>query len=285
MTVWEGVVTDITDRVVAQQELERSLHREMVNKQQRRTLLEQKLKTSLTTAAMVHEIQQPLAAILINARLASRELASLPAAARPAALERQLEALAVDGDQAVEAMERIRVLLRNVETKPTPIDITTSLDSALLYVDAELRQGGVAVHVEGMDRPCVLQGDGAQLKIALVNLIRNALQAMRDQPEQSRALRLEVYRSADQVELRVDDSGPGFPSDCSPATGWELFKSTKANGMGLGLFLAQTAAMNHGGTLRIGHSAHLGGAAVVICLPLNRLHAEPQPSRGVSLSR
>jgi signal transduction histidine kinase len=64
------------------------------------------------------------------------------------------------------------------------------------------------------------------------------------------------------------DSGPGFPPNYRNHTSWELLKSTKATGMGLGLFLAQTAATNHHGQLHIGRSARLGGAEVVIKLPL-----------------
>jgi C4-dicarboxylate-specific signal transduction histidine kinase len=102
----------------------------------------------------------------------------------------------------------------------------------------------------------------------VVNLIRNALQAMHQQQPGNRQLRLRLQQHGDRVELSVADSGPGFPEAYSSDTSWELLKSTKASGMGIGLFIAQTAATNHHGQLSIGRSSELGGAEVVIELPI-----------------
>lgn len=266
--VWEGVVTDINDRVEAQQDLKHSVQREIDNEKQRRILLEQKLKTSLTAAAALHELQQPLAAILLNAQLAARAVSSLPVSSRPVDIESQLKALAVDGDQVMAAMERVRLLLRNVETNPVPVDIANSVESALLYVHTQLKEKQIHVQREGLDQPCILEGDSAQIQIALVNLIRNALQAMENQTPAQRSLLVALRRHRGHVKLHVADSGPGFPVDYSADSSWELFKSTKVNGMGLGLFLARTAVLNHSGQLQIGRSKRLGGAEVTLVFPM-----------------
>lgn len=279
--VWEGVVTDITTRVEAQQELQRMAAHELHTEQQRRALLEQKLKTSLTAAAVVHEIQQPLAAILLNARLASQGLDQLPADSALAPLRRQLEALGRDGDRVVIAMDRIRLLLRNVETSHSPCNLCSHIESALVFLQNDLRLHHVELNCVGLDQSCVMDGDGGQLQIAVLNLLRNAVQAMHTLPVEQRRLDLELQRHAEHLELHIADTGPGFPDDHPAEFDWFLLTSTKATGMGLGLFLAQTAAANHGGYLRIGRSQALGGAEVTLVLPWSAASVPP-PATGHS---
>jgi signal transduction histidine kinase len=249
-------------------ELRDAYQRETRNEEQRRRLLEQKLKTSLTAAAVVHEIQQPLSSILLNCRLASRSLEQVPAERLPAGLSASLSQLSHDGDQVVATMERIRMLLRNVETEHGPLDLCASVDSALLFLKRDLAHQDLEPHLQGFGHPCPIRGDGAQLQIAVVNLIRNALQAMQSRSPAGRRLLLELRRHSEQLELVVADSGPGFPEGFSGDTSWALLQSTKATGMGIGLFLAQTAATNHRGQLCLGRSASLGGAEVRLILPL-----------------
>jgi len=259
------------------QDLERAYAREAGNEERRRRQLEQKLKTSLTAAAVVHEIQQPLAAILLNCHLSADNLAALPAGAATKDLEQRLAALSSDAQQVVATMERMRMLLRNVETSHSPIDLTANLLSAVVFLRPDLETQHVQLMGEGLDQPCLLQGDGAQLQMAVVNLVRNAIQALVSQPREARRLQLQLQRHPDHLNVVVADSGPGFPPHYSNDTSWELLKSTKATGMGLGLFLAETAATNHRGRLRIGRSLALGGAEVVLELPL--LPQGPSPSQ------
>lgn len=251
-----------------QEQLRASQERQQLLEQQQRVQLEQKLKTSLSAAAVVHEIQQPLSAILLNCRSASYWLEGLPAGSIPEQLLASLHQLSSDADQVVVTMERMRMLLRNVETEQSSIDLCANVSNGLLFLKNALADAQVEPQLEGLGQPCQLSGDGAQLQIAVVNLIRNSLQAMEAQPPASRQLLLQLQRHEARVELHVADSGPGFPADYHNDTSWELLKSSKANGMGLGLFIAETAATNHRGQLRIGRSARLGGAELVIELPI-----------------
>lgn len=260
-------IIDISDRKLVEAQLSDARDREKNLAEKQRHQLEQKLKTSLTASAIVHEIQQPLATILLNCRLAEATITQLPAANIPAALRSQLRQLTAHGDQVTATMERVRMLLRNVETKPAPLDLTINIESSLIYLRSDLQEHQVRLISHGLQQPCPLMGDGAQLQSAVVNLIRNAIQAMDQQPAENRQLLICLQNQRDHVLLRVADSGPGFPHDYNGTTSWELLKSTKASGMGIGLFLAQTAAINHGGCLRIGRHADLGGAEVVLEIP------------------
>lgn len=265
-------IIDISDRKLVEAKLNNAQQREKAIAQQQRSQLEQKLKTSLTASAVVHEIQQPLASILLNCRLAEASVRQLPEATIPAALRNQLSQLTANGDQVTATMERVRMLLRNVETQPAPLDLTINIESSLIYLRQVLQENQIQLICHGLHQPCPLLGDGAQLQSAVVNLIRNAIQAMEQQPPGHRKLLLRLDDRSDHVVIQVADSGPGFPHDYSGTTSWELLKSTKASGMGIGLFLAQTAAINHGGCLRIGRHAELGGAEVILEIP-RRLQA------------
>ncbi len=260
-------IIDISDRKRVEAQLIEAQQREQAQAQQQRSELEQKLKTSLTASAVVHEIQQPLATILLNCRLAEATVRNLPAESIPDALRAQLSQLTANGDQVTATMERMRMLLRNVETQPAPLDLAINIESSLIYLRKDLQNSSIQLTSCGLDQPCPLMGDGAQLQSAMVNLIRNAIEAMGQQPADSRQLLIRLQHQRDQVSIEVADSGPGFPRDYSGTTSWELLRSTKASGMGIGLFLAQTAAINHGGCLRIGRHAELGGAEVVIDIP------------------
>ena len=260
-------IIDISDRKLVEAQLSDARAREKTLAEKQRNQLEQKLKTSLTASAVVHEIQQPLATILLNCRLAEATITQLPEANIPAALRNQLRLLTAHGDQVTATMERVRMLLRNVETKPAPLDLTINIESSLIYLRSDLQEHQVRLISRGLQQPCPMMGDGAQLQSAVVNLIRNAIQAMDQQPAENRRLLICLQNQRDHILLRVADSGPGFPHDYNGTTSWELLKSTKASGMGIGLFLAQTAAINHGGCLRIGRHADLGGAEVVLEIP------------------
>jgi PAS domain S-box-containing protein len=269
---------DISSRKRTEAQLAAAQRRERLRDEQQRRELEQKLKTSLTAAAIAHEIQQPLAAILLNCRLVEQMLACHDPGALPPQLKEKLGALSRDGERVASTMERMRMLLRNVETAHTTVDLAAGLESALLFLRPELKAQMVSLSQEGLERPCHLQGDCAQLQMAAVNLIRNAIQAMEQQHPSSRRLLLRLQRHPDRLNVVVADSGPGFPPDYRSDPSWELLKSTKATGMGLGLFLAQTAASNHHGQLHIGRNACLGGAEVVIELPLVSPGASANPA-------
>lgn len=266
-------IINITEQKNAEAELDAAQKRDQANLLQNRQLLEQKLKTSITAAAVAHEIQQPLSSILLNCRLAVQNLAEMPAGSIAAELEARLGTLTSDAEQVVGTMERMRMLLRNVETTHSSVDLAANVHSALVFLRPELTLQQVQVRQEGLELTCPLQGDGAQLQIAVVNLVRNAIQAMEEQPPESRKLRIELQHCPDCLRIVVADSGPGFPPNYSNDTSWELLKSTKATGMGLGLFLAQTAVSNHQGELEIGRCQLLGGAEIVLLLP--RLNPDP----------
>lgn len=250
---------DVTDRRRAQLELGLARRRERQLRHQQRQELEGKLRSSLAAAAMVHEIQQPLSTLLMGAQLGR---AALEAAAQPVPepvrllLDTQLEQV----QMLQRTTEKMRSLLRNVQTHHRPVNLAQVVESALLFQQRTLEQAGVAVSGSSLEEECWIAGDGAQLQIALDNLLRNALEAMQHARVLEPRLDLRLRRDREHVELVVSDNGPGFP----PGILEELpLVSTKAHGMGIGLFVVRTMVENHAGSLGVGLSP-LGGAEVTL---------------------
>jgi len=198
-------------------------------------------------------------------------------------------ALAGTPEDAAEALEIVRRTLgRALETvenllrfaRGTPVarvddvDLADVVERALHLLKVELERGEVRLeHVvdDGVPR---LSVDPAQLEQVVVNLVINALHAVRDQAEPR--IRVGLTASGGQVELSVEDSGPGVPPEARERI-FEPFFTTKGAlggsdvpGTGLGLAIAAGVVRSHGGTLTVDVSPSLSGARFVLALPADR---------------
>jgi signal transduction histidine kinase len=242
-----------------------------------RRMLRQKLRTSLTAAAVAHEINQPLSSLsLISERLIAQANAT-PGLAEALPL---LQGLLTECQRVVELIEKMRMLLRSVESEQRPVALVEPVIAALTYLRRLLAADQVALQTRGLeDTAAWIHGDQAQLQMAVTNLLRNALAALSDQPLGQRQLALTLQRRAGWLELIVADSGPGLPPAWLTAnlTDQQAFQSTRSTGMGLGLYLVNATVENHRGDVMFGRSSQLGGAEVTLRFPL--LEAPPPESR------
>ncbi|MEB3266267.1 MAG: ATP-binding protein [Cyanobacteriota bacterium] len=260
---------DISERRRSERDLTRLRRREKELEDQRRLQLENKLRTSLTAAAVAHEIKQPLSTMLLNCQLAlarcQRATPPIPGstdATITADLEPFLQDLVNDANRVVRIMEKMRSLLRNVQTDPLPVDLANVIDSALLGLRAQLRQQAVQVDTEGLDQPCLIGGDADQLQAAVSNLLRNAIEALAAAP--LGRIRIRLGRLKGWAALTLDDNGCGMAKELVRL---QPLESTKADGTGLGLYVVQTAVENHRGTIHFDTSP-LGGTRVSLRFPL-----------------
>ena len=245
--VWEGVLSDITDRKAAED------HARKIEAQHRLDL-ETKLKTSLDAAAVAHEINQPLSAILLRSRMALEHEDE----AREA-----LTIVAAEAQRVVATIDKMKTLLRNVQTDHRKIDLAEVVRSALLYNKGNLARHHITVRESGLDKSCTMMGDDEQLQLALTNILRNAAEAIEEAAPKRREISIDLAEHGDRVMLIIGDSGPGW-------SGAELAKTplstTKKGGTGIGLYVVRTAMENHHGELAFGRSA-LGGAEVKMIFP------------------
>jgi signal transduction histidine kinase len=241
--------------------------RKLESEQRQRAELQQKLKTSLTAAAIAHEINLPLSNILLGSKMASDLLDDLGTTGDP--LRSLLTGLTSESERVVKIIDRMRMLLRSVQTDLVPVDVTNVVVNALLQMDDVIRRHEAIVSRRGIDGPCMVVGDAVQLQIAVTNLLRNAVHAVVIRPVGGRLIDVAVIHPNDvdhareMVDIVVGDSGPGM---LEPLTIGEPLKTTKPDGSGIGLYVVRTIAENHGGTLLTERSP-LGGAEVRLRLP------------------
>jgi CHASE1-domain containing sensor protein len=223
--------------------------------------LEGKLRTSLTAAAVSHEIKQPLTTMLFHAATIETILKDdRPVVSREDLLA-AVRGMSSDARRVSITIEKIRDVLANVESNLTPINVVEPIQAALLLAKADLAFRRTRVETTGLEQDQGVLGDREQLQLVILNLLRNSMEATGN----GGTVRISLRRSTHWVDLVVADDGPGFalePVDLDRL----LMASTKKQGAGIGLYVVRCVMENHKGKLEIGRSS-LGGAKVRLRFP------------------
>jgi PAS domain S-box-containing protein len=195
-------------------------------------------------AAIAHEVNQPLAAVVANGHACLRWLA-----ASPPNIEKAIEAgerIVRDGKEAAEVVRRIRSLFKRGTAEKVAINLNDVISQMLRLVDAERSRAGVTLQTElAPGLPPVL-GDRVQLELLALNLLRNGLDAMAGS-ERPKTLFVRSLRTGDgSAQIEIRDSGVGLPH---PDKIFEPFFTTKENGLGMGLAICRSIAEAHDGRL------------------------------------
>lgn len=212
------------------------------------------------SAAMAHEINQPLTALrtfLSSTRIFVERGAHAMVADNFATMESLVERIA-------KITQHLKVFARKSPISFLTIDLSQSIERAMMLLDGQLRLAGVEVVAELA--PAAVSGDPLRLEQVFVNLIRNAMDAMQDSP--IKCLTIAVRVEADACVTRIADTGTGIaPKDMERL--FEPFFTTKevGKGLGLGLSLSYGIIRDMGGTI---HAENLAptGTAFIIHLPL-----------------
>ena len=213
------------------------------------------------TAAIAHELKQPLSAIMSNADAAGT---LLDTANPPLGEIREIVSDIRRADlRADEVLGQVRTFLRKREVSMQPLDLNTAVADVLPLVVGDARKRRIRLRTElATDLPPVF-GNQTQLQQVLINLIVNGMDAMANTPEGKRDL---VVRTAKpngdaRIEVSVTDRGSGIPSGSLPRL-FESFFTTRAEGMGLGLSIARSIVETHGGRIWADNNPDGGGATL-----------------------
>jgi PAS domain S-box-containing protein len=216
------------------------------------------------TASLAHEVNNPIGAIVANARTGERLLAT--GKIRPEELTELLADIVADGRRAGEIIQGIRNMVRKGEARRSLVPINETIHDLLRIVHAEAVGREVKVTAEVDSNPGQVWGDPVQLLQVLLNLTINAFEAMTALPSDARHLLIRAGRDGNGgVLVSVRDSGPGLPEGIAQQL-FEPFFSTKAEGTGMGLAIARSIIEAHGGTLS-GETCADGGACFTVRLP------------------
>jgi PAS domain S-box-containing protein len=198
------------------------------------------------TASITHEVNQPITAAVTYALAARRFLSAEPPNFRE--VDDALSLIVKEGNRAGEVVGRIRALIRKAPVRKDAVPINEAILEIIALTRTEAANSSVSVRTqlaEGLPR---VQGDRVQLQQVLLNLIINAIEAMRDVGEKQRELLISTRHEPDGVSVEVRDSGSGFaPADLDRV--FEPFYSTKPNGVGLGLSICRSIIEAHNGRM------------------------------------
>jgi len=198
-------------------------------------------------AAIAHEINQPLAAVITNGDACLRWLAGTTPNLDEA--RQAVGRIIRDGNRASDVITKIRALLRKTGTEKERLDMNDVIREVVALAQSEVRRNGVALRaqLEGNIPPVL--GDRVQLQQVVLNLIMNAIEAMSVVGDRARELIISTQSGEiDQVHVTVQDSGIGLDPQRMERI-FDAFYTTKPEGMGMGLAISRSIVENHGGRL------------------------------------
>jgi len=233
-----GTVMDITERKKAEEALTRT--QTELAKASRLSSIGQ------LAGSIIHEINQPLAAVVANAevclRWLNRDQPDL-AEAREAVVR-----LGNEGRRAAEVVKGLRALARKSGLELTHVDINDAIQEVLVLLRVELERAAVVrqIDLSPFDRP--VMGDRFQLQQVLLNLIRNGAESMSTVTNRRRILKISSLASEKEALVSVEDAGTGLDVAIAHRIFDPLF-TTKTTGMGMGLAICRSIVEAHGGRL------------------------------------
>ncbi len=209
-------------------------------------------------AAMSHEVRTPLGILRSSADILQRE---------PKLSKEGYEVVGF----IVSETERLNNLVTSLidsarPRKPDfrPLDITALATQVVAMLKPQAEAKGINVNLTAQE--ATIHADAGQMTQVLMNLLQNAIQILPDNGE----IEIHITPLERQVEIRIDDNGPGIPAE-NQAHIFEPFFTQRAGGVGLGLAIVRQIIQSHQGSILYG-SSHLGGARFTISLPMMQSH-------------
>lgn len=233
-----GAVQDVTQRQMAEAALAKA--RAELAKVTRITSL------GALTASIAHEVNQPLSGIVTNSGTCLRMLNSAPPNVDGA--REALRRIMRDGNRASEVVTRLRALYCMKQVSAEPVDLNETTREVIALLSSDLQSQRVILQFDFADTLPPLKGDRIQLQQVVLNLIRNASEAMYGIEDRPRRLRISTEYQGGDVRLTVQDSGIGIAAEDADRL-FESFYTTKPDGMGIGLSISRSIIEAHRGRL------------------------------------
>ncbi|HZW21537.1 PAS domain S-box protein [Noviherbaspirillum sp.] len=258
-TGWMGSILDISDRKRVE---------DLNRRQQEKLQASARLATMGEIAStLAHELNQPLAAISSYTTGALNLIENSVAKGirfDPESLKPALEKASTQAQRAGHIIRSVHTFVKRREPSREAIAVQSLIDSVIPLVELQARQFFVAIQVQVAPQLPSVLADRVMLEQVLLNLTRNAIEAMQDVAPERRILRIVAGQDAEpggqrSIVISVIDQGHGIPQEVAERL-FSPFFSTKAEGMGMGLNICRTTVEFHGGTLV--HANNPGGGTI-----------------------
>jgi PAS domain S-box-containing protein len=263
---WHGTVVDMHDWKQAQEELR--------NTQAELARIMRVMTIGQLTASIAHEVSQPLSGIIMNAGTCLRMLKSDPPNIEGA--QETVQRTIRDSNRASEVITRLRTLFSKKQTEVEPLDLNEAAREVIALLSGELERNSVILKQEFSDRLPTVNGDRVQLQQVVLNLLRNASDAMTSIEDRPRQIVLRTELEGEHVRLSVQDSGVGFTPEVAGQM-FDSFYTTKSDGMGVGLSVSRSIIEANRG--RLWATANEGpGATFAFSIPCEHgSHSQDRP--------
>ena len=265
---YRGVGRDISERKRAEQELQR-LHLHLVH-------MSRVMTTAELATSIAHEVNQPLGSILASVGPCLRWLNAQ--APDLASARRALERIATDAERASQVISRIRALVRREPPRHERVDVNQVISEVIALTRDQMHSHDVALQSELAADLIVVHGDRVQLQQVILNLIANAIEAMSTIRDRRRQLAILSANDGGGVRVEVRDCGPGVDAEGVERI-FEPFYTTKADGIGMGLWICRSIIEAHGGRLWVTPNPPRG-TAFQFSLPGRKLKTESAARQG-----
>jgi signal transduction histidine kinase len=217
------------------------------------------------SAAIAHELNQPLGSILTDTETA--ELILNSNTPNTIQLREVLQDIRHSDERATDIIRHLRALMSKQTSHFTPLDLNAIAAEAMGIAQIQANAKGVTLHAALSPEEIEVVGDTIQLQQVVLNLVFNGIDAVSARPEPFRNIVVSTARVSNQFcEVSISDSGPGIAKENVDHI-FEPFFTTKDNGMGVGLSLCRTIIEAHNGSIWGGNGL-AGGAVFRFCLPL-----------------
>lgn len=240
-----GAIADLSERVEAQRRLDQ-LQNELVH-------ISRVSAMGTMASTLAHEINQPLTAIA-NYCAAARRMVSSNQAGEQAMVAEILEEARQEVNRVGEMIRRMRRMVAQGQVQIQPVLLRSLVKDTLRLTLPNPQLSGIAVRLV-VPPELRVEADPIQIQQVLSNLVRNAVEAMAEAP--TRTLSIEGWATGDCVEVRVGDTGSGLPAELQEGL-FTAFRSTKPEGLGVGLTICRTIVEAHGGRMSLVETSDQG---------------------------
>lgn len=254
-----GITRDITEHKLAEEQARR--HQTELARVARLSIMGE------MATGIAHELNQPLSAIANFSRGCIRRLRH--GSMTPAELIEPLEEVCEQAERAGDILRHVRDFVRKQEPKLRQVDINQIVRAVVKFTEHEARQHRVLILLE-LDRELPkIPADAIMIEQVMVNLIRNAIEAITEANPSVREIRIHTHPlGGEAVEVEIADSGPGIDGEVIDQI-FDQFFTTKQDGIGMGLAISRSIIEAHGGSVRA-ESRRDGGAILRFSLNANK---------------
>ncbi len=208
------------------------------------------------SASIAHELNQPLAAVLMNAQVALRLIEKEKPDLEE--LHEILDDIVADDKRAGQVIRRLRALLKKAPAAQESVQLDELVSKVLPLIRSDALSANVNITVQSAPDLPPVEVDPVQIQQVVMNLLVNAIEAIRGSELEGGDIEVEISLAGkDDVLITVGDNGPGIPAKETSEV-FEPFVTTKTEGLGMGLAICRSIVAAHGGTISVESSVSRG---------------------------